>query len=297
MLVESSQRSIVVQGLITPQSPHADVWLGPEITATQTVQVPPLSKSLIPIDLEQLRAEIPSERLAAFEYSGRSSIAQRGGDVLRRGATHVLDQLSSDHKTTVVPIANYSDRPLTIAQGPIAQTFTRSGTYIEGRQLLEHLEGGAIHMSGDEGKDWWIHRDSDGRPLGVGLVLEEPEKRIRKSNEPIPIPTSARGNFREQLEPHLTPIQAGDIFDIRIGTTVSEIGFDPGILGIIEQDVNANTAPEGFTVVNGKHINSILLSANDRWQIRTEVLPEGNEIPPLQPRGVVFQFMSVDVTN
>ena len=296
MSTEQNQSQVhVVQGHATPRP--ADVWLGPEIMATQTTEIPPRSPGEIPIDLENLRAEVPASQIHSLLYSGRSSLAQRGGDALKEGARAIRRALiATDETRTTIPLANRSDRPLTIAEGPIAQTYTRRGTYLRGAHLHQRIDNGAIHTKEDS-TDWWIHRDATGRAIGIGYVLEQPEKRIKAGTEPIPVPSSARGTFREQLEPYLAQIQPGEDYAIQIGTTVSEIGFAPGILGIIDPTIDTSATPEGLHVVNEDHINSVLLSAHDHWQIRTETKPNKHEdkTDQLSRRGIVFQFLTVDL--
>lgn len=279
------------------ESQTAKVWLGPDIAVTENVTLKPGEITELPLDVAGIRDAVPPNERSRLTINGRSSIAQKGGDLSLRAGRRVAEALASPAKpeTVLVPFKNYSLAPLEIKQGSIGRLLSPHGAQVRGDELEQLITSKKISIQGEERQDWWLHKGADGEPLGLGMILN-PEKWIPNRTEPVSLPPTSQGSYREELDRVLEPIGSNDMPHLRIGETKAVLGLSEGLIGYIDPRIDTTNTP-GIRTGNRRHINARWLYPTYEWPIRTEILTSKieRERPQeaLPPKAVIFTFAKV----
>jgi hypothetical protein len=244
-----------------------------------------------------LADNVPPQHRKGLEVNGRSSIAQRGGDLSFRTGTRVVRALEAPRHPDIitVPFTNHSNAPFAMKEGPVGKLVNRHKSMLIG-EPLEELIGKKIHIEGSEGDTWWKQFGLHDELVGIGMFLK-PELHIPKRTTPLDLPDSASGDFRELLNTEMELVGDKEPTQVRIGETVAEFGLDDGILGFIDPRFDSSVTPPGIRSGNRRHINARYLYPGYIWPIRTEILTSASEIDKplneLPRKAVVFAFSEV----
>lgn len=233
--------------------------------------------------------------------STRSRYAQFGGEFPESSNVLLATELQ-DKKTASVglPFINHSEAPILLQEGDVCRLMSRVKPYISGFPLLTLMEEGLIEMGGEEEKDWWIAKGSDGIPMGVGLYITEPEEWIPPSDKPVMTAGETTRSFRVDMTQYLRPIEHTDKPTIRISQTKGTLFTASEIMAFLEEGIETREMP-GTRIANRQQINAPALYGAypaTPWHIRTETLSTKDEINTsmhgkLPRKAVVATFYSV----
>lgn len=275
-------------------------WIGPEIITPESRLIRPGESVHIPIVTKGLHTDVPVVHRKGLEVNGRSSIAQRGGDLSFKTGARLANALAAPKQPEVitVPFTNHSNAPFKLKEGPVGRLVNRHQSMLTG-EALEELLGKKIHIEGNEGDTWWKQYGPHDELVGIGMFLK-PELHIPlipQRTTPLDLPDSASGDFRDMLDAEMELIGNRAPTQIRIGETIAEFGLDEGVLGFIDPRFDSSVTPPGIRSGNRRHINARYLYPGYVWPIRTEILTSASEIDKpideLPRKAVVFTFSEV----
>lgn len=287
--------------LLEARTTTKGVWLGPEVKTPKNLEIPAASSRLIPVDLISARHTIPEQVIfSPTVISTRSRYAQLGGEFPNSVNIQIGKYLQSDliPEDAYVPFINYSRAPILLEKGDVFRLMQRQGPPITGDALEHLIATEEIVMGGNQNEDWWPAKNANGKTVGVGLYITEPEEWLPPSKKPIIPQGATTETFREEMTKHLRTIQPGDKPLVRISDT-NELFTSSNIMAFIEQRYDC-VHPSDTRIVNPQHINSPALYGGyppEPWRIRTETLSTYEELQQLNgllPRkAIVVSFYPV----
>lgn len=275
-IIKDSYPRLAAKERLTQKSPG--IWLGPHIATEKPVKISSGDLTLVRINgLDDLRRQIPPSYRNSLETTMRSRYAQLGGEFLPMTGKLLKDALEDSRAPNSVslPFVNHSQAPLVIDPGEICRVYSRNGPPIMGEQLERLINEGKIRLSGDRGQDWWVAKDKDNRPIGVGMLLDPNELWIPPRSEPVRPNGATTTTFRKDLRDSMEEIEPGNPAVIRIGETLSDLGFAEDLVALIDKDVIETTDPSTLRLANPAHIACRVLYGGypkKDWPIKFETL-------------------------